>query len=94
MSVPALPAQAIRDRIAADDFEGASALLGAHEAALRDAFELEPDAAKSCRDAWLDLLAAQRALVEELRTARDEAGRALDRLGRERRGVAAYLQNG
>lgn len=94
MSVPALPAQAIRDCIAADDFNGAAALLADHEAALRTAFEGEPDVAKSCRDAWLDLLAAQRGLVEELRTARDEAGRALDRLGRERRGVAAYLQNG
>lgn len=92
-AVPGLPVAAIRACIAASDFDGANALLAEHETQLRAAFENGSDAEKSCRQAWLDLLAAQRSLIEELRNARDEAARALDRMGRDRRAVNAYLQD-
>jgi hypothetical protein len=92
--IPALPVEAIRAAIAADDWAAAEALMAEHEAALRGACTPDSLGEAGCRDAWLQLLGAQRALMEELRTARDEAGRALDRLSRDRRGVAAYLQGG
>lgn len=89
-----LPADAIRACIAAGDYDGAHALLQAHEDALRGRFEDGSAAEKGCRESWLELLAAQRLLIDELRAARDEAGRALERMGRDRRAVAAYLRNG
>ena len=91
--VPALPVAEIRACIAAGDFDGATALLGAHESQLREAFETGSEAEKSCRQAWLELLTAQRGLIEELRNARDDAARALDRMGRDRRAMSAYLQD-
>ncbi|HEY4581547.1 MAG TPA: hypothetical protein VIG88_01575, partial [Lysobacter sp.] len=78
-----LPTDAIRACIAADDFEGAYALLADHETALRAAFEDGSAAEKGCRESWLELLAAQRALIDELRAARDEAAAALDRAGHD-----------
>ncbi|GAB6196955.1 hypothetical protein [Lysobacter xanthus] len=91
MTAVQLPSQAIRACIAAGDFEGATALLVEHEAQLRQVFEHGSEAEKACRESWLELLAAQRGLIEELRGARDEASRALERMGRDRRGMAAYL---
>jgi len=92
--IPALPVAAIREAIARDDWGAAEALLAAHEAELRAAFDDGSSAETRCRESWLQLLSAQRDLVDELRAARDEAGRALDRLARDRRGVAAYLRDG
>ncbi|HEY4583713.1 MAG TPA: hypothetical protein VIG88_12785 [Lysobacter sp.] len=94
MSDVRLPTDAIRACIAASDFEGAHALLADHETALRAAFEDGSAAEKGCRESWLELLAAQRALIDELRTTRDEAAAALDRAGHDRRAVNAYLQSG
>ncbi|WP_133477295.1 hypothetical protein [Cognatilysobacter segetis] len=93
VEVPALPVAAIRTCIAAGDFDGANALLATHEAQLRASFDTGSEAEKGCRQAWLELLAAQRGLIEELRNARDDAARALDRMGRDRRAVNAYLQD-
>ena len=90
--IPALPVAGIRQAVASGDYDEAHALLVRHEAELRAACTPESLAEARCRESWLALLAAQRDLVEELRAARDEAGRALDRLGRERRGVSAYLK--
>ena len=92
--IPALPVQAIRAAIADDDWATAEALLAEHEAALRGACTPESLAEAGCREAWMQLLAAQRGLVEELRGARDGAARELDRMARDRRGVSAYLQAG
>jgi hypothetical protein len=89
----ALPVAAIRACIEANDFDGANALLAQHETQLRDTFQNGSAAEKGCRDSWLELLAAQRGLIEELRNARDEAARALERMGRDRRAVSAYLQD-
>ena len=92
-SVPALPVAAIRACIADGDFDGANALLSDHEAQLRETFDSGSAAERGCRESWLELLAAQRGLIEELRNARDEAAKALDRMGRDRRAVNAYLQD-
>ncbi|GAB1596627.1 hypothetical protein [Lysobacter claricitrinus] len=90
---PALPTDAIRTCIANNDFDGAHALLVEHENALRATFDTGTDAEKSCRESWLQLLAAQRGLIDELRAARDDAARSLERLGRDSRAVKAYLQD-
>lgn len=88
-----LPAAEIRQAIAQGDFDAAHALLVDHETRLRAALEGDASVDAGDRQPWLDLLAAQRDLIDELRTARDDAGRALDRMGRDRRGMAAYLGN-
>lgn len=94
MTGVALPTDAIRACIAASDFDGAHALLVEHEDALRASFADGSAAEIGRRDSWLELLAAQRALIDELRAARDDAGRALERMGRDRRAVKAYLADG
>lgn len=90
--IPALPVAEIRQAVADGDYDAAHVLLERHEAELRAACTPESVAEARCRESWLALLAAQRDLVDELRTARDDAGRALEQLGRERRGVSAYLK--
>lgn len=92
MSLPSLPVEAIRASMARGDYDGAHALLVEHESHLRSAVDDGSFAAEGSRQSWIDLVEAQRQLIEELRGARDEAGRALDRLGRDRRGMSAYLQ--
>lgn len=89
----ALPVDAVRDAIRQGDWDAALALIAAHESELRAAFADGSAAENGCRQAWLDLLAAQRALIEELSAARDDASRALERMGRDRRAVSAYLQD-
>lgn len=90
----ALPVDAIREAIRDGDWEAAHALIATHETQLREAFADGSAAEKNCREAWMDLLAAQRGLIDELRAARDDAARALERMGRDRRAVSAYLQDG
>lgn len=91
--IPQLPVDAIREAVAAGDWEAAAALMADHEAQLRVAFAGDSPAEAGRHGAWLELLSAQRGLVEELRQARDEAGAALERIGHDRRGVHAYLKN-
>lgn len=91
--IPTLPSAAIREAIAGGDWDAADALLSQHEAELRALCTPDSLAEARQRESWIELLSAQRALIEELRTARDDAGAALERLGRERRGVAAYLKS-
>lgn len=89
-----LPVEAIRAALAASDWEAAHALLGEHEAELRALLDGGDAAVERNREALLELLGAQRAMIEELRTARDEAGRSLEQLGDGRRGIAAYARGG
>lgn len=91
--IPTLPAAAIREAIAGGDWDAADALLSRHEAELRALCTQDSLAEARQREAWIELLSAQRALIAELRAARDDAGAALERLGRDRRGVSAYLQS-
>ena len=90
--IPALPVTAIRQAVADGEWDTVDALLSQHEAELRAAGADGSIAETRCRESWIELLGAQRAMIEELRAARDEAGAALERLGRDRRGVTAYLK--
>lgn len=93
MSVPALPVTELREAIQAGDWDAASDLIGQHHNELADALAARDRGISSGPPAeWVELLVAQRAMLEELRCARDTAADALARLGSNRRGARAYLQ--
>jgi hypothetical protein len=87
--IPVLPIRAVRQALDAGEWDRASALLAEHERAVRDAVAAEPPDARS-RTQWLTLLQAQRDLMEQLQSARSQAGSALQRLRQSHRGAAAY----
>lgn len=89
--IPVLPADQVRAAIAADDWALAGALLRDHDAAVAAACA-DPEFARIPREALQALLDAQRALANEIRAARDEAARALDKLGQDQRGARAWAQ--
>ena len=89
--IPALPTEALRDAIAADEWELAAQLLAQHEHAMRSALAQNPPRSDDAQQPWLALLSAQRAMLEELRVARDETARQLQQLQQDKRGVKAYL---
>ncbi|MDQ3206505.1 MAG: hypothetical protein M3Q40_08405 [Pseudomonadota bacterium] len=90
--IPPLPCAQIRQALERDDWDAAAALLSAHEAELRLALAGAPDPANHAP--LLALAQAQRAFIQELKSTRDESARALESLGKERRGVQAYLGAG
>ena len=87
--IPALPLASVKQAMEAGDWDRASALLVEHERTVRETVATAPPDARN-REAWLGLLRAQRELVEQLSTARNEAGSALQRLRQANRGAAAY----
>lgn len=89
--IPSLPAVEIRTAIEASDWPQATALLGEHQRALTEALAAV-DLASTPREPWLDLLLAQRALLEELRVARDRVGVSLTRLNQDHCGARAWLR--
>lgn len=89
--IPVLPADQVRAAIAADDWELAGTLLREHDAAVAAACAA-PDFAQTPAESLQALLDAQRALAAEIRGARDEAARALDKLGQDQRGARAWRQ--
>ena len=89
--VPGLPAAEIRAAIDAGDWPRATELLGEHQRALTQALAAV-DLAANPREPWLDLLVAQRALLLELRIARDQVGASLSRLNQDHRGARAWLR--
>lgn len=89
--IPALPVAEVRAAIAAEDWDLASALLRDHgEAVVRVAASV--DFSSTPHAPWLELLDAQQALTEEIRQARDEVVRAMDKLGQDQRGARAWAQ--
>lgn len=93
MSVPALPVAPLRAAIASGDWTLASQLLDQHHHATSVALAARGHDAPAGEPAeWVELLVAQRAMLEEIRTARDAAERALAELGQQHRGARAYLQ--
>ncbi|WP_238346124.1 hypothetical protein [Luteimonas saliphila] len=89
--IPVLPVDEVRAAIAADAWDRANALLQAHDRAVVAAvagvdFSTQPQAP------WRALLAAQQALADEVRAARDEVGRSLDKLHQDQRGARAWRQ--
>ena len=89
--VPLLPAADIRAAIDANDWPLATALLGEHQRALVEALAAV-DLASTPREPWLNLLLAQRAMLEELRVARDSVEASLTRLNQDHRGARAWLR--
>lgn len=89
--VPSLPAAEVRAAIEAHDWPLATDLLGEHQRALTQALAAI-DLASTPREPWLDLLIAQRALLEELRLARDGVEASLARLNQDHRGARAWLR--
>lgn len=89
--IPSLPSAQIRAAIEASDWPQASALLGEHQRALAEALATV-DLATTPREPWLELLLAQRALMEELRVARDAVEAALTQLNQDHRGARAWLR--
>lgn len=89
--VPHLPADEIRNAIAASDWPRAIDLLAVHQRELMVALG-NIDPATVQREPWLDLLLAQRALLAELRIARNKAADALAQLTEDHRGARAWLR--
>ncbi len=93
MSVPVLPVADLRAAIEAGDFSAADHLIAAHHRALVAALATT-DLSAGAHPAWDDLLHTQRAMLAELRSARDDSAREMARLGNDHRGARAYLQHG
>lgn len=89
--IPTLPMMEIRDAIASSDWPRASALLDQHQQALDQALD-GVDLATTERAPWMDLLLAQRELLEEMRVARDAASAALAQLAQDHRGARGWLR--
>lgn len=89
--VPALPTEQIRATIEAGDWPQATVLLAEHQRALAEALAAT-DLASTPHEPWLDLLLAQRTLLDELRTARDQVESALTQLSCDHRGARAWLR--
>lgn len=89
--IPSLPTEQIHAAIEASDWPQATTLLAAHQRELTEALAAV-DLATTPREPWLNLLLAQRALLDELRVARDNVESALTRLSRDHRGARAWLR--
>ena len=91
---PSFPAEAVRTALESGDWDRAGVLLAAHESELRAELAADTPVDATHRDALLALLHAQQAFLAELTAARDETAAAMGRLGRDKRGVQAYLAGG
>jgi hypothetical protein len=91
--IPPLPTDAVRRALDAGEWDTATDLLGEHEREVRETIAAR-GVTDDTRASWLALLSAQRALLSQLRDARSETARTLQRFGRERRGVDAYRSSG
>ncbi|WP_298576821.1 hypothetical protein [uncultured Luteimonas sp.] len=89
--IPVLPAAEVRAAIAVEDWDRAASLLQDHGEAVAAALATV-DFERTPRQAWVELLDAQHALTEEIRLARDEVMRAIDKLGQDQRGARAWAQ--
>lgn len=89
--VPQLPAAEIRTAIEAGDWPRAAELLASHQHELAGALA-QADPASEGREPWLDLLLAQRALLGELRVARNRVAQALAQLSEDHRRARAWLR--
>ncbi len=93
MSVPQLPTAQLRAAIEMADWATASQLLDQHHHETTRALGARAEWASDDAPAdWVELLVAQRAMLEEIRVARDATEQALAELGQQHRGARAYLQ--
>lgn len=89
--VPHLPAAEIRHAIEAGDWPRATELLALHQHELAEALAATDLSSVAC-EPWFDLLLAQRALLAELRDARNRVAEALARLTEDHRRARAWLR--
>lgn len=89
--VPHLPAAEIRDAIEAGDWSRATELLAMHQSDLAETLAAT-DLSTTAREPWFDLLLAQRALLAELRDARNRVAEAMERLTGDHRRARAWLR--
>jgi hypothetical protein len=89
--IPVLPATQVRAAIDAGEWTAAGRLLDEHQRVLIEALACT-DLASEPAAPWRELLLAQRALLDELQVARDQAAHALDKLGDDRRGARAWMR--
>ncbi len=91
---PGLPIDALREALGHADLDAAAALVDAHDCAVRQALTASEVALLDPRQvqAWMQLLDAQQALLEELTQRRDFVADQLQQLQRHQRGSNAYLQ--
>jgi len=88
---PHLPAAEIRHAIETGDWPRATELLAVHQSELAEALATT-DLSTTAREPWFDLLLAQRALLAELREARNRVAEALERLAEDHRRARAWLR--
>lgn len=91
MMIPTLPVTELRAAIADSDWPQASALLDQHQQTLDQALT-GVDLATTDRAPWMDLLLAQRELLDEMKLAQDAAGDALAQLTQGHRGALGWLR--
>jgi len=92
-AVPALPLDALRQAMGQADLDGVFALLEDHDRAVREALP-GPDAQLDPRQvqAWMNLVAGQQALMQELAVLREQTAAQLRQLQRHRSGANAYAR--
>ncbi|HZV24038.1 MAG TPA: hypothetical protein VFF93_09755 [Luteimonas sp.] len=92
-AVPALPLDALREAMGQADLDGVFAILEGHDRAVREALP-GPDALLDPRQvqAWMNLIAGQQALMQELAVLRDRTADQLRQLQRHRSGASAYAR--
>ena len=92
-AVPALPLDALREAMGRADLDGVLAVLEDHDRAVREALP-GPDALLDPRQvqAWMNLVAGQQALMQELAALREQAATQLRQLQRHRSGASAYAR--
>ena len=91
---PALPLDALREALGRADLDAAAALVDAHDRAVRQALGAAEAALLDPRQvqAWINLMEAQQAVLDELGQRRDFVADQLQQLQRHQRGANAYLQ--
>ncbi len=91
---PALPVDALREALGRADLDAAAALVDAHDRGVRQALGAVDAALLDPRQmqAWMNLMGAQQAMLEELGQRRDFVAEQLQQLQRHQRGANAYLQ--
>lgn len=92
-TIPALPLDALREAMGRADLDATCGLLDAHERAVHAALHA-PDELRDPRQtqAWMNLIADQQALLQELSLLREQAAGNLRQLQRHRSGANAYAR--
>ena len=91
---PVLPVDALREALGRADLDAAAALVDAHDRAVRQALTAMDAALLDPRQiqAWMNLMEAHQAMLEELGQRRDFVADQLQQLQRHQRSANAYLQ--